>query len=255
MSGTTQTSTQRALLERATTRQTAKEVADAAAVPTPSRTTLAAMADDALEWWREAKAGDSEHEDDSEDVDEALESEAEPQNIVEEQELKAKSHFAAKYFHAFVHGARMLRAERELAEERALLRASVPKTPASTKRSASKTKPAPPRAAVSAEQQRKHADCNALKALLSLHGIEELMKPLASAGVSCLEAVLDYDSSKQLRDELERGGKDPVPIHLVNRLMKAVKPTRGAAAKAMKARTTADSASSRWVGNGMGLGW
>ena len=93
------------------------------------------MADDALEWWREAKAGGSEHEDDSEDVDEALESEEEPQDLVEEQELKAELHFAAKYFHAFVRGGRILRAERELAEEQALVRASLPKTPAS-KRSA-----------------------------------------------------------------------------------------------------------------------
>ena len=64
-------------------------------------------------------------------------------------------------------------------------------------------------------------------------GLEALFPLLVDAGVNCMADAKSYDSSTQLRNELERSGKEKVPMHLINRLLgkKAAAPSARAAAR------------------------
>ena len=71
---------------------------------------------------------------------------------------------------------------------------------------------------------------------LPLHGGSQqqlLLGPLVAAGIHCMADVKSYDSSTQLRAELERSGVDQIPMHLINRLMgkKGAAPAVRAAAR------------------------
>ena len=64
-------------------------------------------------------------------------------------------------------------------------------------------------------------------------GLEALFPSLVDAGINCMADAKSYDSSTQLRNELERSGKEKVPMHLINRLLgkKAAAPSARAAAR------------------------